>query len=177
MEPRRAERGGGEPTVGGRAIVRARWGIRSRFGFVSVVWVVGHRRGRKWRRLCRAPGERSREGTEGEWSQKETVSGHGVSGSRLVSGVAHPRPEYPVREVAHPKLGYPARGPAHPRPRQGRAGRGGESARADEINAKIVWIRQGGGARDIVDNRGEGQAGEEVGVSILLSRRYGRRKL
>ena len=27
VEPRRAERGGGEPTVGGRAIVRARWGI------------------------------------------------------------------------------------------------------------------------------------------------------
>ena len=39
----------------------------------------------------------------------------------------------------------------------------------DEINAKIVWIRQGGGARDIVGNRREGQAGEEVGVSILLS--------
>ena len=34
----------------------------------------------------------------------------------------------------------------------------------DEINAKIVWIRQGGGARDIVGNRREGQAGEEVGV-------------
>ena len=29
---------------------------------------------------------------------------------------------------------------------RGGAGRGGESARADEINAKIVWIRQGGGA-------------------------------
>ena len=63
-----------------------------------------------------------------------------------MSGVAHPRPEYPVREPAHPKLGYTARGPAHPSPRQGRAGRGVESARADEINAKIVWIRQGGGA-------------------------------
>ena len=36
------------------------------------------------------------------------------------------------------------------------AGRGGESARADEINAKIVWIRKGGGARDIVGNRREG---------------------
>ena len=93
---------------------------RSRFGFVSVVWVVGHRRGRYWRRLCRAPGEMSREGDEGEWSQKETVSGHGVSGSRLISGVAHPRPEHPVREPAHPKLGYPARGPAHPSPRKGR---------------------------------------------------------
>ena len=34
----------------------------------------------------------------------------------------------------------------------------------DEINAKIVWIRQDGGARDIVGNRREGQAGEEVGV-------------
>ena len=39
----------------------------------------------------------------------------------------------------------------------------------DEINAKIVWVRQGGGARDIVGNRREGQAGEEVGVSVLLS--------
>ena len=39
----------------------------------------------------------------------------------------------------------------------------------DEIDAKVVWIRQGGGARDIVGNRREGQAGEEVGVSILLS--------
>ena len=39
----------------------------------------------------------------------------------------------------------------------------------DEINAKIVWVRQGGGARDIVGNRREGQAGEEVGVSVILS--------
>ena len=39
----------------------------------------------------------------------------------------------------------------------------------DEINAKIVWVRQGRGARDIVGNRREGQAGEEVGVSVLLS--------
>ena len=39
----------------------------------------------------------------------------------------------------------------------------------DDINAKIIWIRQGGGARDIVDNRREGQVGEEVGVSNLLS--------
>ena len=39
----------------------------------------------------------------------------------------------------------------------------------DEINAKIVLVRQGGGARDIVGNRREGQAGEEVGVSVLLS--------
>ena len=48
-----------------------------------------------------------------------------------------------------------------------------ESARADEINAKIVWIRQGGGARDIVGNGREGQAGEEVGVSVFLSSSIG----
>ena len=81
-----------------------------------------------------------------------------------MSGVAHPRPEYPVRELDHPKLGYPARDqPTQAHARDG-AGRGAESARADEINAKIVWIRQGGGARDIVGNRREGKAGEEVGV-------------
>ena len=39
----------------------------------------------------------------------------------------------------------------------------------DEISAKIVWVRQGGGARDIIGNGREGQAGEEVGVSVLLS--------
>ena len=81
-----------------------------------------------------------------------------------MSGVAHPRPEYPVRELAHPKLRYPATGPAHQAHARDGAGRGGASARADEINAKIVWIHQGGGARDIVRNRREGQAGEEVGV-------------
>ena len=64
-----------------------------------------------------------------------------------MSGVAHPRPEYTVRELATQdwdirRGGQPTQ--AHAR---GGAGRGGESARADEINAKIVWIRQGGGAR------------------------------
>ena len=43
----------------------------------------------------------------------------------------------------------------------------------DEINTKIVWVRHGGGARDIVGNRREGQAGEEVGVSVLLSSSIG----
>ena len=86
-----------------------------------------------------------------------------------MSGVAHPRPEYPVKELAHPKLGYPVRRPAHPSLRQGWGRKRCETARADEVNAKIVWVRQGGGARDIVGNRREGQAGEEVGVSILLS--------
>ena len=74
--------------------------------------------------MFRTPGEGSREGDEGEGSQKETVSGHGMSGSRLMSGVAHPRPEYPVRELVHPKLGYPARGPSHPSLRQGRSRKG-----------------------------------------------------
>ena len=41
------------------------------------------------------------------------------------------------------------------------------------MNAKIVWIRQGGGARDIVGNGREGQAGEEVGVSVFLSSSIG----
>ena len=49
------------------------------------------------------------------------------------------------------------------------AGRGGEPARADEVDAKVVWVRQGGGARYILFNGREGQAGEEVGVSVLLS--------
>ena len=69
-------------------------------------------------------GEDRAEGDEGDESQEETVSGHGVSGSRLMSGVAHPRPEYPVRELAHPKLEYLARGPAHPSQRQGRGRKG-----------------------------------------------------
>ena len=97
---------------------------RSRSGYVPVVWAVRHRRGDRWRRLCRAPGGGSREGDEGDESQEETVSGHGVSGSRLMSEVAHPRPEYPVRELAHPKLEYLARGPAHPSQRQGRGRKG-----------------------------------------------------
>ena len=43
----------------------------------------------------------------------------------------------------------------------------------DEINAKIVWIRQGGGARDIVGSGRERQAGEVVGVSVFLSSSIG----
>ena len=57
------------------------------------------------------------------------------------------------------------------------AGRSCESARTDEMNAKIVWIRQGGGARDIVGNGREGQAGEEVGVSVFLSSSIGEAKV
>ena len=49
------------------------------------------------------------------------------------------------------------------------AGRDGEPARADEVDAKIVWVRQDEGARCILFNGREGQAGEEVGVSVLLS--------
>ena len=48
------------------------------------------------------------------------------------------------------------------------AGRGGEPARADEVDAKTVWVRQGGGARYILFNGREGQAGEEVGVTLVL---------
>ena len=96
---------------------------RSRSGYVSVVWAVRHRRGDRWRRLCRAPGGGSREGDEGDESQEETVSGHGVSGSRLMSGVAHPRPEYPVRELAHPKLEY-LEGASPPKPTPGKGQEG-----------------------------------------------------
>ena len=46
-----------------------------------------------------------------------------------------------------PKTGISGEGTSPPKATPGRAGRGGESARADEINAKIVWIRQGGGAQ------------------------------
>ena len=50
-----------------------------------------------------------------------------------------------------------------------KAGRGDEPARADEVDAKIVWFRQGGGARYVFFNGREGQAGQEVGVSVFLS--------
>ena len=49
------------------------------------------------------------------------------------------------------------------------AGRGGEPARADEIDAKIVWVSQGRGAKYILFDRREGQAGEEDDLSVLLS--------
>ena len=49
------------------------------------------------------------------------------------------------------------------------AGRGGEPARADEVDAKNNWVRWGGGVRYILVNGRERQAGEEVGVSVLLS--------
>ena len=49
------------------------------------------------------------------------------------------------------------------------AGRVDEPAHADEVDAKIVWVRQGGGARYILVKGREGQAGEEVGVSVRLS--------
>ena len=48
-------------------------------------------------------------------------------------------------------------------------GRGDEPARVDEVDAKIVWVRHGGGARYILFNGRERQAGEEVGVSDVLS--------
>ena len=86
-----------------------------------------------------------------------------------MSGVAHPRPRYPVEEPAHPKPEYPARGPAHPSPRQGRGKRLGESASPNDVNTEIVWVGQGGSARDVLVIGREGQAGEEVGVSVFLS--------
>ena len=90
-----------------------------------------------------------------------------------MSGVAHPRPRYSAEEPAHPKPEYPARGPAHPSPRRGRARRGGKPASTDEVNAKIVWVGQGGSARDVFVNGREGQAGEEVGVSVFLASAIG----
>ena len=49
------------------------------------------------------------------------------------------------------------------------AGRGGKPARTDEVDAKIVWVREGGDARYILGNGRERQAGEEVGVSVFLA--------
>ena len=53
------------------------------------------------------------------------------------------------------------------------ARRGGKSASTDELNAKIVWVGQGGSARDVFVNGREGQAGEEVGVSVFLASAIG----
>ena len=49
------------------------------------------------------------------------------------------------------------------------AERDDEPARADEVDAKIVWVRQGGDARYIFFNGREREAGGEVGVSVLLT--------
>ena len=49
------------------------------------------------------------------------------------------------------------------------ARKGGKSASTDEVNAKIVWVSQSGSARDVFVNGREGQAGEEVGVSVFLA--------
>ena len=44
-----------------------------------------------------------------------------------------------------------------------------QSLNDSEVNAKIVWVSQGGSARDVFVNGREGQAGEEVGVSVFLA--------
>ena len=49
------------------------------------------------------------------------------------------------------------------------AGRGGKSARTDEIDTKIVWVREGGCARYVLGNGREGKAGKEVGVGVVLT--------
>ena len=86
-----------------------------------------------------------------------------------MSGVAHPRPRYPVEEPAHPNRNI-RRGnqPTQAHARDGVRG-GGKPASTDEVNAKIVWVSQGGSARDVLINGREGQAGEEVGVSVFLA--------
>ena len=58
--------------------------------------------------------------------------------------------------------------PAQAHVRDG-AGRGDEPVRADEADAKLVWVRQGEGAIYILFNGRERHAGEEVGVSVVLS--------
>ena len=90
-----------------------------------------------------------------------------------MSGVAHPRSRYPVEEPAHPKPEYSATGPAHQAHARDGAREGGKSASTDDVNAKIVWVSQGGSARDVLVNGREGQAGEEVGVSVFLSSSIG----
>ena len=50
---------------------------------------------------------------------------------------------------------------------------GGKSASTDDVNAKIPWVSQGGSARDVLVNGREGQAGEEVGVSVFLASAIG----
>ena len=62
--------------------------------------------------------------------------------------------------------------PTQPHARDGARG-GGESGSTDDVNAKIVWVGQGGSARDVLVNGREGQAGEEVGVSVFLSSSIG----
>ena len=47
--------------------------------------------------------------------------------------------------------------------------RGGKPARTDQIDTKIVRVRWGRGARYILGNGRERQAGEEVGVSVFLA--------
>ena len=113
----------------------------------------------------------SHKGDEGGLSYASAASGHGGFGNHLSSRVAHPRPESPAEGSAPPRPRHGhgrAKGSAQAHARDG-AGRGGEPARADEVDAKIVRIRQGGGARYILVNGRERQAGEEVGVSVLLS--------
>ena len=58
--------------------------------------------------------------------------------------------------------------PPKPTPGIGQEG-GGEPTCADYIDAKIVWVRQSGGTRNILFNWREGQTGEEVGVSLVSS--------
>ena len=45
----------------------------------------------------------------------------------------------------------------------------GRSASTNDVNAEIVWVGQDGSARDVLVNGREGQAGEEVSVSVFLS--------
>ena len=90
-----------------------------------------------------------------------------------MSGVAHPRPRYPVEEPAHQNRNIRRGGqPTQAHARDG-AREGGESASTDDVNAKIVWVGQGRSARDVLVNGREGQAGEEAGVSVFLSSSIG----
>ena len=84
-------------------------------------------------------------------------------------GVAHPRPRYPWRDQPTQNRNIRRRGqPTHAHARDGARG-GGKSASTDEVNAKIVWVSQGGSPRDVLINGREGQAGDEVGVSVFLA--------
>ena len=116
--------------MGGRTIVRTRWGIAIQDrGLASCalcgpggivegadsVGCEGRLRGG------------SRKGDEVGLSYALAASGHGEVGSHLSSRVVHPKPENPAEESAHPRprQGHGrAKGSAHPGPRQGRGRQG-----------------------------------------------------
>ena len=78
--------------------------------------------------LRRASAGGSRKSDEGGLTCAYAALGHGEFGSHLASGIAHPRPENPVKGSAHPRPGQGhgrAKGSSPPRPTPG-TGQAGE---------------------------------------------------